>query len=134
MIRNFIHPCIKGYELHFQRDHLDLVLQKIGLTKLDSKKERTAPKLKYFGYNLELMTAVDTLSVPASVLTSHHFQLTTPLLEDDGLSEYLLEAGFQGSRLGYIARHACIKFLIPPSGWEVYKGSWGRISSCEEEK
>lgn len=95
---------IEGYELHFQRDHLDLVLQKIGLTKLDSKKERTASKLKYFGYNLELMTAVDTLSVPASVLTSHHFQLTTPLLEDDGLSEYLLEAGFQGSRLGYIAR------------------------------
>ena len=93
-----IYPWIQGYELHFQRDLLDLVLQKVSLAKLETK-EVQSEKLRHFGLNLELMCSVDPYSVPASVLSRHHFNLVTPLLEDDGLSEYLFEAGFQAEKL-----------------------------------
>ena len=74
------------------------MLQKISLAKLETIENQTE-KLRHFGLNLELMCSVDPCSVPASVLSRHHFNLVTPLLEDDGLSEYLFEAGFQAKKL-----------------------------------
>jgi len=115
---------IQGYELHFQRDLLDLVLQKISLAKLETKENQTE-KLRHFGLNLELMCSVDPCSVPASVLSRHHFNLVTPLLEDDGLSEYLFEAGFQGPRMGYIARLRVADSLDPKAVVR-NKDNWGK--------
>jgi len=96
---------LEGFELHFERDDLDLVLQKIDLVKAGGGQTKNKAKDPlHFDSTLEIVCEVDPLAVPPALLSNKHFVLQANIQDDDDSSRMFMEEGFRSPRIGYIAR------------------------------